>query len=59
VLLSPGNPQETARPHALFANFLGKPKCFQRLIRFSELIGDAPLGEVWYSGVLGGVPLPA
>jgi predicted ATPase len=24
-----------------------------------ELIGDAPLGEVWYSGVLGGVPLPA
>jgi predicted ATPase len=24
-----------------------------------ELIGDAPLGEVWYSGVLGGVPIPA
>ena len=24
-----------------------------------ELIGDAPLGEVWYSGVLGGVPVPA
>lgn len=23
-----------------------------------ELIGDAPLGEVWYSGVLGGVPVP-
>ena len=22
-----------------------------------EIIGDAPLGEVWYSGVLGGVPL--
>jgi predicted ATPase len=24
-----------------------------------ELIGDAPLGEVWYSGVLGGVPAGA
>lgn len=24
-----------------------------------EKIGDAPLGEVWYSGVLGGVPIPA
>ena len=24
-----------------------------------ELIGDAPLGEVWYSGVLGGMPAPA
>lgn len=24
-----------------------------------ELIGDAPLGEVWYSGVLGGVPVAA
>jgi len=24
-----------------------------------ELIGDAPLGEVWYSGVLGGVPIQA
>lgn len=24
-----------------------------------ELIGDAPLGEVWYSGVLGGVPVQA
>jgi len=24
-----------------------------------DLIGDAPLGEVWYSGVLGGVPVPA
>jgi predicted ATPase len=22
-----------------------------------EIIGDAPLGEVWYSGVLGGVPV--
>ena len=22
----------------------------------APLIGDAPLGEVWYSGVLGGVP---
>ena len=22
-----------------------------------EIIGDAPLSEVWYSGVLGGVPL--
>jgi len=21
-----------------------------------EILGDAPLGEVWYSGVLGGVP---
>lgn len=24
-----------------------------------ELIGDAPLGEVWYSGILGGVPVAA
>lgn len=24
-----------------------------------ELIGDAPLGEVWYSGILGGVPVLA
>jgi hypothetical protein len=21
-----------------------------------EILGDAPLGEVWYSGILGGVP---
>jgi predicted ATPase len=24
-----------------------------------DLIGDAPLGEVWYSGILGGVPVAA
>ena len=24
-----------------------------------EIIGDAPLGEVWYSGILGGVPVAA
>lgn len=24
--------------------------------QLQEMIGDAPLGEVWYSGVLGGVP---
>jgi predicted ATPase len=24
-----------------------------------EIIGDAPLGEVWYSGILGGVPAAA
>ncbi|MCI0680693.1 MAG: ATP-binding protein [Gemmataceae bacterium] len=32
---------------------------FQRLsdrADLSEILGDAPLGEVWYSGVLGGVP---
>lgn len=33
---------------------------FERLSEkpdFSEFLQDAPLGEVWYSGVLGGVPL--
>jgi hypothetical protein len=32
---------------------------FERLIDrpdIDEILGDAPLGEVWYSGVLGGVP---
>lgn len=24
-----------------------------------EILGDAPLSEVWYSGVLGGVPAGA
>jgi predicted ATPase len=24
-----------------------------------EILADAPLGEVWYSGVLGGVPVPS
>ena len=24
---------------------------------FEEVMGDAPLGEVWYTGILGGVPL--
>ncbi len=34
---------------------------FQRLSdipHFEEILGDAPLSEVWYSGVLGGVPTP-
>lgn len=33
---------------------------FERLIdkpHFEEVIQDAPLGEVWYTGVLGGVPV--
>lgn len=33
--------------------------CFERLSEqphISEILGDAPLGEVWYSGILGGVP---
>jgi hypothetical protein len=21
-----------------------------------EILGDAPLGEIWYTGILGGVP---
>lgn len=32
---------------------------FERLSeqpRIMEILGDAPLGEVWYSGILGGVP---
>jgi predicted ATPase len=32
---------------------------FQRLSdipHFEEILGDAPLSEVWYSGILGGVP---
>lgn len=34
--------------------------CFERLSEqphIIEILGDAPLGEVWYSGVLGGVPV--
>jgi predicted ATPase len=34
---------------------------FQRLSDISdleEILGDAPLSEVWYSGILGGVPTP-
>jgi predicted ATPase len=37
----------------------GLEASFERLIDRSdidEILGDAPLGEVWYSGVLGGVP---
>lgn len=33
--------------------------CFERLSEqphIIEILGDAPLGEVWYSGILGGVP---
>lgn len=33
--------------------------CFERLSEqphIMEILGDAPLGEVWYSGILGGVP---
>jgi predicted ATPase len=26
---------------------------------FDEILGDAPLSEVWYSGILGGVPSPS
>jgi hypothetical protein len=32
---------------------------FERLSErphFAEILGDAPLSEVWYSGILGGVP---
>ena len=41
------------------ANKDGLDVTFERVTdrpHFNEIIGDAPLGEAWYTGILGGVP---
>lgn len=43
----------------VIANKVGLDVQFQRLSEqphIQEILGDAPLGEIWYTGVLGGVP---
>ncbi|MFH1922027.1 MAG: AAA family ATPase [Planctomycetota bacterium] len=43
----------------VIANRLGDDVRFERLSEqpyIDEVLGDAPLGEAWYTGVLGGVP---
>jgi predicted ATPase len=43
----------------VIASKVGEEATFQRLVdhpEVNEILGDAPLGEVWYSGILGGVP---
>jgi predicted ATPase len=45
--------------HIVIADKVGLNVRFQRLTElqnFEEILGDSPLGEVWYSGILGGVP---
>jgi hypothetical protein len=48
------------RPEEIvLANKRGPDVEFQRLSEqphVQEVLGDAPLGEVWYTGILGGVP---
>jgi predicted ATPase len=41
-----------AEKHGLDVQF----KRLSDLSHFEEILGDAPLSEVWYSGILGGVP---
>ncbi len=43
-----------AEKAGIYATF----KQLSRHPHITEILGDAPLGEVWYSGVLGGVPEP-
>lgn len=43
----------------VIANKVGLDVRFERLSEqphIQEMLGDAPLGEIWYTGVLGGVP---
>jgi hypothetical protein len=43
----------------VIANKIGQEAKFERLSDrpdINELLGDASLGDVWYSGILGGVP---
>lgn len=43
----------------VIAHRIGQEARFERLSDrddLNEILGDAPLGEVWYSGILGGVP---
>jgi len=45
--------------HIVIADKVGLNVRFQRLTElqnFEEILADSPLGEVWYSGILGGVP---
>ena len=35
---------------AMFSRLIDKPNA-------QELLGSAPLGDLWYSGILGGVPI--
>lgn len=48
------------RPEEIvMANKVGSAATFQRLVdipRYEEYIEDAALGDIWYSGILGGVP---
>lgn len=48
------------RPEEIvIANKQGHEATFERLIdrpNYQQILGDAPLGEVWCSGILGGVP---
>jgi hypothetical protein len=44
----------------VIANRIGQEARFERLSDrrdLEEILGDAPLSEVWYSGILGGVPV--
>jgi len=49
------------RPEEIvIANKIGQDVTFERLIdqpNIEEILGDAHLGEIWYTGILGGVPL--
>ena len=43
----------------VIAHRVGQAAYFERLVdrpEIDDILGDAPLGEVWYSGILGGVP---
>ncbi len=43
----------------VIANRVGDNVRFERLSdrpSIQEILGDAPLGEIWYTGILGGVP---
>ena len=48
------------RPEEIvIANRIGEEVRFERLSdqpHIEEILGDAPLGEAWYTGILGGVP---
>lgn len=44
----------------VIAHKVGQAARFERLVDqpdIADILGDAPLGEVWYSGILGGVPV--
>jgi len=44
----------------VIAHKVGQEARFERLSdkpAIAEMLGEAPLGEIWYSGILGGVPV--